>query len=383
MPRCLYCVLGATLVFLNCVTRVHYIPDPQKDIEMWVQNLGQQRSFRYRYELKTNTVFTRAHGECVVNRAEHVQGAWHSPDSQVPFEYYGFGDIEYSREQGRWRVMPRGDESDILVQVTRLLEFRTFEYLGMDGAYTYSFKANIPFLVPGRWKEMIGVMQVSARNFLPAVIWAGLPDSSVYWRIELYDYNRPKGIDPPVRGLKTFRIPLAHEYLKAFKKRLALTDITYRLNRQTYDILLSLPDYLSAEDVQKLLHTSVIRVYGVTHDKHAASQVGYIDGAESKPLYLTDLLSTGPDIEHVDIKFDGASRPYLALKFSATGTFPGMIAFEVDSMIVGTAVLDTLKNISTIAMYSAMSFYELQLLRASILQPLPEVELKLEGEGVE
>jgi len=383
MLRCIYLILGCAAFVLNCVTYVTYTPDPEKDIEMWVQNLGRQRSFRYAYELKTQAVFSSAHGECIVGRGEYVTGAWYSSDSQVPFEYYGLGDIEYSRDQGTWQTMSRGDESDILAQVTRLLEFRTFEYLGFDDTYDFAFKANIPFLVPGRWKEMVGAMKVSKHSYLPVHIWAGLPDSSVYWRIELFDYNRPKKIDPPIRTWTIYQVEIGLDYMQTLKKRLEMTGIAHRLDKRGQDILLSMPHHYTIEDVQNILRVRPLRIFGVTQDKLSASRVGYVLDDETKPLYLTEVLCDEHDIKDADIKFDGASRPYLVLKLRDKRTFDGMIAFEIDSVIVGTAVLDTLKRIDTITMHSDMSFYELQLLEAYILQPLPEVDLSLESKGVE
>ena len=376
-------VLCGVLVVLNCVTYVAYVPDPEKDIGIWVENLSRQRSFKYRYELKTKVVYTTAHGTCIIGRGEHVQGSWFSPDSEVRFEYYGFGDIEYSREKDTWNSMSRGDESDILAQVTRLLEFRTFEYRGLDDAYNYIFKANIPFLVPGRWKEMVGAMKVSTRDFLPSMIWAGLPDSTVYWRIELFEYNRSRKIDAPVNAWKTYRTDLGFEYTKTFKKRMEETDIVHRLERSGQDILLSMPQYFTTDDIRDILRVRRVRVYGVTEDKQNAKRVAYLHGDETKPLYLTEALLSERDFKRVDIKFDGASRPYLECKLRDKYNFPGMIAFEIDSVIVGAAVLDTLKKIDTITMLSDMSFYELQLLKAYILQPLPDMEIKPEGEGVE
>jgi hypothetical protein len=379
----MFLTLCGVLALLSCVRYVEYIPDPEKDIEIWVQNLSRQRSFKYLYELKTQAVFTAANGVCIIGRGEHVEGSWYSPDSQVPFEYYGFNDVEYSKEQDMWQTMSRGDESDILAQVTRLLEFRTFEYLGIDDTYNYTFKANIPFLVPGRWKEMVGVMKVSQRSYLPTMIWAGLPDSSVYWRIELFEFNRLKKIDPPIRTWKTYQVKIGHDYTKTLKKRLEMTDITHRLDRRGQDILLSTPYFYTIEDIREVLRVRPIRVYGVTQNKMNASRLGYMLGDETKPLYLTEVICSEQDIKRADIRFDGASRPYIELKLKEKYTFTSMIAFEVDSMIVGTAVLDTLKKIDTITMNSAMSFYELQLLKAYIHQPLPDVELEMEGKGVE
>jgi hypothetical protein len=383
MSRLVYLIFCCAVFTLNCVKYVTYIPDPEKDIEMWVENLVRQRSFRYAFQLKTQAVFSSAQGECIIGRGEHVKGAWYSADSQVPYEYYGFGDIEYGRDNGTWRTMARGDESDILAQVTRLLEFRTFEYRGSDVSYDFAFKANIPFLVPGRWKDMVGTMKVSQRHYLPVHIWAGLPDSSVYWSIELFDYNRPKNIHPPIRTWTIYRVEIAPDHMKKLKKRLAMTGIAHRLDKRGQDIFLSMPNYYTIEDVQDILRVRPLRIYGVTQDKLSASRMVYILDNKAQPLYLTGVLYDEHDIKSADIKFDGASRPCLVLKLRDKRTFDSMIAFEIDSVIVGTAVLDTLKKIDTITMHSDMSFYELQLLEAYILQPLPEVELSLEGEGVE
>ena len=136
------------LLLINCVQYTKYIPDPEKDIDKWISNFHQQRSFSYQYKLETKSVYTEAKGVCVICRGEHICGIWSSPDSKLDFEYIGLGDIEYSKTKNRWQELARGDESNIFGQIERLLKFDKFEYIGSEKEFLYRFKVNIPFLVP-------------------------------------------------------------------------------------------------------------------------------------------------------------------------------------------------------------------------------------------
>ena len=365
------------VIFLfNCARHVLYIPDPERDIDKWVQNFLQQRSFRYHYTMQTQSVYSEAEGDCVIGRGEHVYGSWHYEDEELSFEYVGIGDVEYRKEHGMWTESPRGEESDILTQIERILEFDAFEFMTSDKRYTYHFKANIPFLAPGRRKEMIGIIKVSNRNFLPEMIWAGLPDSSVYWKIVFYNYNKRKHIKAPVRVWRNYALVGAYSHVKTIKRRFELLDIDYQIKKDGDDVLLSVPHYLTNEDIEIALSTSVLSVYDVAEDKENATRVGYLEDNGNVPIFLGNKLLDRDDIKNAKIKFDEVARSYIEFSLHKKQDFPSEIAFEVDSVVHGTVRLDTTKKIDRIKLYTDMRYYNMQLLRASLLQPLPKIVFK-------
>ncbi len=369
-------LLVSSLLMCNCIKHITYIPDPDKDIDMWVQNFRQQRSFNYRYELQTRSVSSEAKGACVIGRGECVRGSWRHEDTEFMFEYVGIMDVEYSKEDGKWHESSRGEESDIFAQIERILEFDAFEFITSETRYRYRFKANIPFLAPGRRKEMVGLIEISNRKFLPEMIWAGLPDSSIFWKIELSDYNKKKRIKAPVRVWRDHVLIDARDYVKTVKRRFELLAIDYRIKTLGDDIILSVPNYYTREDVKIVLATAVLNVYDVAEDKESAAKVGYMKDDVNMPILLGDVLINQNDVRNVRIKFDVVSKPYLEIALYRKQLFPSEVAFEVDGTIHGTAMLDTTKKIDRIVLYTDMQYYNMQLLMVSLLQPLPKLVLK-------
>ena len=324
---------------------------------------------------------TEASGECVIGLGEHIQGRWHG-ETTVSFEYIGLGDTEYGKENGGWREFARGEESDFFTQVTRVLEFDKFEYQGYDNGYVYHFKAQIPFLAPVRWKEMIGMLKISDRTFLPEAVWAGLPDSSVFWEMHLSRYNRKRSISAPVRDQARFILSgRSQDNTRAIKRRLDALDITYSVEKYAEDIVLNLPKHYSVADVQKIVEQKQLVVYNVASSKDDAARVGYVYGDISKPVYLADTFAVASNIKDARIAFDAVSRPFLEITLKEKRMSPHEIAYEVDGEIVGRAMLDTQKKIDKIRLYTNMYYFDLQVLRVSLLEPLPPIEIKLLNEG--
>ena len=367
------------LLLVNCVHYTKYIPNPEKDIEEWINNFHQQRSFSYQYKLATKSVYTQAKGDCVICRGERVYGIWNSLDSKLAFEYIGLGDIEYSKNNNKWQASSRGDEANIFIQIERLLKFDKFEYIGSEKEFLYRFKVNIPFLAPGRWKEMIGLIKISKRNYLPKMIWAGLPDSSVYWEIELYNYNKKKRIEFSVKHWNNYSLTVpgvGSECFKAIKRRLDLIDVDYRIKKKGDDVILAMPEYYNIEDIRVMLSNRILNVYGLVEGKEDANKVGYLKGDINMPLFLSDKLLCQDDIKDAKIKFDAVSRPYIQISLKEKFILSRKITFEVDGIILGITTLDISKKIDRITFYTDMQYYKMQILRASLLQSLPAIDCK-------
>ncbi len=316
----------------------------------------------------------------MIGLGEHIQGRWHG-DTTVSFEYIGLGNTEYSKENGEWRELARGEESDFFTQVMRVLEFDKFEYQGYDNGYVYHFKAQIPFLAPVRWREMIGKLRISDRTFLPEAVWAGLPDSSVFWEMHLSRYNKKRSLSAPVHEQARFILAgRSKENIRAIKRRLDALDITYHVEEHAEDIILSLPKHYSVAEVQKIVEQKQLVIYNVAPSKDEATRVGYLYGDISKPVYLVDTFAVASNIRDARIAFDAVSRPFLEVTLKEKRMSPHEIAYEIDGKIVGVTMLDRQKKIDRIRLYTNMYYFDLQVLRASLLEPLPPIEIKLVNE---
>ncbi|MGB3478318.1 MAG: hypothetical protein WBB67_04070 [bacterium] len=361
---------------LSCIHYSKYVPEPEADIEKWVNNFAQQRSFSYHYELQTQAVYTTAQGECIIGRVEHNKGQWRSADIALDFEYCGMGDIQYGKADNEWELSTRGEESDILTQIERVLEFDKFEYIGIEQGYLYNFKANIPFLAPGRWKEITGWLKISQGNYLPEEIWTGLPDSSVYWKIELADFNKKKSIKPPVHEWHSYALGLSIEYAEPVKRRIDLLDIDCRLAKTEEEIILVVPKQYNVEDIREILSSRRLTAYRVVKNKGLAQKVAYLNNQKAVPIYLADRLFDRENIKGAKIKFDGASEPYIEISLHEKIMSVQQIAFEIDNILVSTLTLDTEEKIGKINLYTDMPYYEMQILIGGLLEYLPPVEVR-------
>ncbi len=384
--RCAQCLTYFSLccLVLTCCTKyVKYIPDPEEDIDRWIANFRLQRSFSYEYEMRVMTVRVAAAGECIIGKGEKLTGKWRSDGEVRDFEYIGLGDIEYSRKHGTWEKASRGEQSDVFTQIERILSFGKFQYKGFEDGFWYGFKANVPFLAPNRRKEMIGMVKISSDNYLPEFIWAGLPDSSSYWTGRMFKYNRDKKIESPGKEYVEYLVvptrASQHNDFHALDVRLDMLDIDYRAKKTDGAILLSVPGHYKLEDVQTMLRPGGLTIYSVAGEGGMAKKTGYLRNNMREPVFLGDILLTELDIRDAEIKFDQRSTPYISLKLRDRRKVPQGIAFEIDSVLVATATLDTLETMDRIRLYPEMQYRDAEILRAQIVQPLGVYELRPAG----
>jgi len=364
------------MVWLQCAPRVTYTPDPEKDIDEWIRTFAQQRSFTYHYVLKTQAVMAEASGECVTGLGEHIEGVWRG-DTTMHFEYIGLGDKEWSYQDDAWEERVRGEQSDFFTQITRVFAFDKFEYQGFENGYVYNFKATVPFLSPGGWKEIRGILRVSEDTFLPDDVWVGLPDSSVFWHMELSHYNKRKSISAPVeKSVQYILSGVFGEHKRAVDRRLELLGIEHRIQEHDGGLILTVPQYYSADDVQLMLGEKHLVIFEVTYSQDQAIKVGYLNGDESRPVYLVDTFAYMNDIKDLRVRFDSRSRPFVDIKLEEKKESPRSLGYEVDGDVVGITTLDTHGKIDRISLYTSMSFYDLQVLRAALLEPLPSIQIK-------
>lgn len=376
---------GALLLVLlgaECVQYARYTPDPEKDVGEWVANFSRQRSFRYEYEAKMTMVRVEATGSCVVGRGEKIHARWHGASGVQDIEYVGLGDVEYARSDKGWKRGSRGEQSDVHAQMKRILVTTKYEYQGYDGGYSYRFMANVPFLAPERRKEMVGVLRISVDNYLPSYIWAGLPDSSVYWAARIFDYNSAKEIKPPVRARHEFFViagPAADDY-RSLDRRLKLAGVDHRMRTAGTGRLLSVPVHYTLADIAEMVRPGGLTVYAVSSDAGSARSIRYLMDDPKRPVLLSEVLLTERDVADARIRFDRRSTPYLSLKLRQRRALPHTIALEVDSILVTTVTIDTLAELSTIDAYPDMTYHEMEILRAYIIQPLGIYDVRLQVE---
>ncbi len=374
------------LFFSTCVQYVQYTPDPVQDIGLWVTNFKQQQSFEYEYRMKTNTAFIQANGSCVVGRAERNKAIWTPLGANaVTYEYVGLGDIEYQKKDGKWEQSARGDESNMFAQVTRMLDFDKFELQNdsLPGVYAYRFKANVPFLAPDKWKQMVGTLWISKKNYLPVFVWAGLPDSSVYWQVSITRYNQIKDINSPVKTWADYVLRSRDSLIDAkrlseqLKKRLVSLGIAYQLNRKDSLLVLTAQAQYNQGDIDDMLETiTPVSIYGFAEAPNNAQRVSRLAGTD-QPVYLSGLIADQSNIKEARVQFDNIWRPYLSVTLKTKLDIPSRICLEINNSIVSITTIDNPGKLSKLCFYiNAMGYFQLNILKSSLNQGLPLIDVK-------
>lgn len=375
--------LISLLLTLGCAPRISYQPDPARDVESWVANFRQQRSLRYQFSMKTTLTRISGRGVCVLGRGEQLREEWTCADSTTRYEYVGLGDIEYQRQPaGGWKKTARGEESNILAQINRMLEFDKFEYAGDDDAYRFTFRANVPFLAPTKYKELKGQLIISRRHYRPEFIWAGLPDSSVWWQVSISGYNKNKTIRTPSRAQVRYFIQAAETTgLKPLagriKKRLKILGISHRAAVEDSFIVLETQEQYTVGDIEDFLSSPLPFIYGMTDQRDRALLVTRPRADPKKELYVDRVIADRAAIESARIGFDRRSRPYVEIVLKKKVPVPATYCLELDGTVVSINTLDRERNLNKLTFYiEGQDFPHMNQLRSSIICPLPPLQIK-------
>lgn len=367
-------------LLMHCAPKFVYSPDPKEDVKFWMKNLSYQKSFRYEYELNTAYAKISAKGDCIIGRAEYIKGIWDYGDTIIDFEYIGINDREWSKKEGRWIESARGEESNIYAQVKRILEFNKFELLSENDKFLFRSNATLPFLAPDRWREMIGYIEISRKTYLPEMLWVGLPDSSVYWRLKIDDYNHNRIITPPYIDIKNYEIKPdssinQKQAVKKIKNRLKLLKLNWRLNKEGSKIILRVPGEYNIHDIRDLLAPGITTIYHVARNSNEASRISYLKGNVNQTIYLKDIKYDYGIIKSTNLGFDAFSRPYITIKLKKKIEPAEEIAIEIDSVLIATARLDKDKKMDKIIIYPDMEYLEILKYKAFMSQPLFKMEI--------
>jgi len=379
-------IIFAVFFITGCAPKFFYNPEPKKDIKEWIRNFTRQKSFSYTYELKTATLTITAHGDCIYGWAEHIKGIWNYEDTVIPFEYIGINDREWTKKDKKWEESVRGEESDLLSQIQRVLEFEHYELLSDKNDYFYQFNATLPFLAPERWREMVAYIKISRNNYLPAFIWVGLPDSLVCWQVSLANYNYNIKLESPYYEMKNYEIKIDSsinpaQAIKKINRRLKLLNLRWRLKKEDKKIVLQAPGVYSIDDIKELLAPGRTDFFGIAQKNTDAVRVAYLQSNPNQNVYLSDWQCSGDMVKDVVIKFDNLLKPFMLIKLKRKIELPEKIAIEVDSNIVALVPLDKDKKMDKIVIYSNMRYFDFWKLRSYIAQSLFRIDVLPLAEG--
>jgi len=307
-------------------TRTTIKPDYERIVRESVANLSRQRSFAYTCRFRTATTEAEFHGHCLVGRAEHVRGLWKYPRDTVATEIVALRSIQYEKKDGDWELHNRGEESNILVQIERTLKRDRFEFLEISaGCYIYSFKPNLVFLDPMMKKEIRAIIGISRQNHLPSHIHAMSTDSSLFWDVEIRQYNKALVIDPPRPDKKKYRLmTLALEDELRIGQRLLLVKIDHALTKGPNGFNVEVPLAIDKPLLADLLAPGEFAIYDGT---------GLSKETKVSPA-LDKKIAGGETVRKVTIEFDKRGQAHLKLAFNVKHSFTTLVALVLDRKIL-------------------------------------------------
>jgi len=187
---------------------------------------------------------------------------------------------EISKKTKQWQIIPRGEESNILISIDRTIMDAEFQLISENGkSYTYKFIPNIAFLDPTFTRKFTAFLTVNKKTILPEKIIAQDSSNKILWQIEFSNYNKVKRINLPFQPTAKIILSAQQKLVKreasliveVLKRRLELAGENFRLSNKTKEnsslFIVELELWQSSSDnklIQNLLVSQgQIKVYPV------------------------------------------------------------------------------------------------------------------------
>ena len=325
--------------------------------EIGLDRLRNQRSFRFEWRFERPGVEGDFKGSYHYPDNIGMRGSWQFGKHEEKGEWIASGDeqFEWDQEMKEWKVLPRGEETDPLRQMFRILHFPKFEFLREDRYkgkrfLVYSFDPNAPFLDPSMEKELKGEIWTDPKTHLPyrvRISELGVRDSEIHWELLLSKFNKPVKIKTPAFQYRLNLKGPMKGVRKVLLKRMegeSFEDVAFRVERDRMRVgfrtsgnperLLehliapgNLRIYLAqfpSEPVSKLVEagykpapTPLLPDY---QEKYGEDALLVFEGEDvTKPLIIQKLLVTEGEVSEARVGFDAMSRPVLQLTLTKKG----------------------------------------------------------------
>lgn len=335
-----------------------------------LDGLTRLRSFRFSYRLwrqEPPRVELQFEGVCVLPAQEERRGYQWFDSGSTQVWLMGFDDIEYELRDQRWSIHPRGEETELLTQLRRVMRLGGFELIEETPTrFIFSFRPNLAFLDPTFEKELWGVMEVGRPDLLPSRIEAQDSAGTIGLVVELWGYNRAHRLKPPI-PTRTL-ISLAYGELSAdsirvlgelVSKRFEQLGFSIRFEPETRTLIVNGP--ISQARVESLLSLGEPRLYRVGPNRSLLAQL------------------CGPEgVGRARVGFDPWQRPFIRVNLTPIGAralkdlAPGELwALTIDGEVLTTR-LDSSGEVRSISWSNGFSYWDFERIAAIINSgPLP------------
>ncbi len=350
------------IVFVTCTAKITrpVIPKeiPPNEIPKFTfQQLKNQKSFQFHLNFKTDTpalIEAEFKGRVILPDQEERIGLWNRLGEKVAVDLKGIGDFQYEKKEGKWEIHPRGEESNILIQIERILVFSEFELKSKDSRQmVFNFKPNLIFLDPTQSKRMNGLLTINNSNLLPINITVSDSARTAFWEIRFSNFNRQNKISLPFTPKVMIQL-IADSKIDNRTKTLLLDrfqqlgfQARVKVCRSNLGPLLEVQLEKDISETQLNLVTSQgkVEVYsGDWLEPKIIPDTQQVKYFQFKPVRLYELILTNQAIESASANLDQGPEPVLELYLKAKikSVEKGRLLFLLlDDAIIGyTQVFD-------------------------------------------
>ena len=362
-PLIIYSWIFYLIISLSCAPKI-IRPTIPKDLppneipRLSFNQLKNQKSFRFNLHFKTDIpalVEAEFEGSVVLPNQEERTGTWQQMGEKVTTQIKGVGDFQHELKEGKWEIHPRGEESNILIEIERILTFSQFEFISKDSRQmVFTFKPNLVFLDPTRTKPMNGVLFIQSSSLLPERIRVSDSAKTTFWGIQFNDYNRIKKFAQPF--IPVVRIQLTSESKIDSKAKSVLIERFQRLGYQSKTKAISakpgtileiqLERDISEPILNLLISQGEVKIYSGDwlEAETTLSDTGQIKYFQFKPVKVLQLIFTNQAIERAEPILDQGPEPTLDLYLNPKNTFkyqgPGKYLFlELNNELIGYSLI--------------------------------------------
>jgi hypothetical protein len=322
--------ISIIIILLNCTSKIikPNVPEdiPPKEIPKFAfTQLKYQHSFRFHLHFKTDLptpIEAEFDGKVILPNQEERTGVWDRIGEKTSTQIKGIGDFQYEKMGSKWEIHPRGEESNILVQIERILVHSDFELKSQDSKQmAFSFKPNLIFLDPSQAKPMTGTLIIKVSSLLPEEITVSDSTKTAIWEIRFSDYNRIKNIAMPF--VPKLRIQIGAESKTETQKIIdRFQRIGFQARARTFSstfgpiIEIQLEQDISETQLNLIISQGKVEIYSgewISGSTVISPDTSLIKIYETRPVLLKEMLIANKDIERADADFTQGPKPILEL----------------------------------------------------------------------
>ncbi len=349
---CFFYFMVVLFTVLSCGSKIiePNIPKdlPPKEIPKFsFKQLKNQKSFRFNLHFKTDIpAQIEAEFDGVVNLPDQEErtGFWNRKGEKTSIHIKGKDNFQYEKKDGKWEIHPRGEESNILIQIERILLFSDFELKSKDSRQMeFYFKPNLIFLDPTLTKLMNGILYINNSSLLPEKIQVADSAFTAFWKIRFFNYNRKSKISFPFTPKVI--IQLSSDSKIDNKTKAILNDRFQRLGFQSTNKTFSssmgtILEFQLEKDIpeaQLNLITSkgIIKIHsGKWLESKNVTSDTELKYFQFKPVQLHELIFTNQDIKLAETNLNQGPEPLLEIYLKSTSKSKFQEFIQKDNIVL-------------------------------------------------